>query len=260
MRYLSDAQGGMSRFTSMNSEWKDLVEKVGAGVTPRWNSNEVENTVSSWHQEQRDLSLMMSRKLGRSTELVLRNAYRRDPQKRLVDDSKALSEDKTLACKLRIPDAASDIDIKANLATKKISCSMSLDAPQDRQGEKAKVNWLVRQVKDAEPEGFYIKAIRPKKAENTQALLAEILEDPEALSSNNTEVKLTGFEIFYMKEPAPNRFSGKKVFIEELERTVPHFYEQVGQRLRVPSKSPPKMDSAPASSEDTQEESFSDEA
>lgn len=259
VRYLTDAPGGMSRFNRMNSEWKDIVGKVRLNSTLRQNSDEVENTVSSWHQEQRDLSLLMSRKLGRSIKLILKKAYRKSPHQRLRDDSKALAENKTLTCTLRIPHAAADLNIKADLATRTIVCSMGLNAPQNKQSEKAKVNWLRRQLSNVEPEGFYIKAIRPRRAENTQASLAEVLENPNALSSNSTDVKLTAFEIFYMKDLAGG-FSGSRVFIEELEQTVPHFYEQVGQHLRAYAEPPPKIvDSEPASSENTQEESWPEE-
>ena len=37
------------------------------------------------------------------------------------------------------------------------------------------------------------------------------------------------------------RFSGAKVFIEELEKAVPHFYQEVGQKLRAWVAPPPKL-------------------
>lgn len=53
-RYLSHDSSGITRFTSMNKEWKDVVGKVKSGALLGKNTEEVQNTVSSWHQEQRE--------------------------------------------------------------------------------------------------------------------------------------------------------------------------------------------------------------
>jgi len=249
VRYLSHDSSGISRFTSMNSEWRDVVGKVKSNASLHKTSQEVENTVSSWHQEQRDLCLVMSRKLGRTVRLRLSRAHRTDPQKRLRDDIEALIKNKTLSCDLEIPHAAADLNVRADLAKRTIVCSMRLDAPQDKKSTRAKVNWLSRQISNIEPRGMYIKALRTGRAQDTQASLAEVLKDPDVLLSDSTGVVPNVFEVFYMSDLA-GRFSGNKVFIDELEKAVPYFYEQAGQRLRAWVASPPRIKHAdPASSE-----------
>ncbi|WP_019568015.1 hypothetical protein [Thioalkalivibrio sp. ALMg13-2] len=252
VRYLGHDSSGISRFDSMNREWKDVVSKVKSGATLNKNSEEVENTVSSWHQEQRDLSLVMSRKLSRSVRLRLSRSHRTDPKKRLKDDSEILASKHVLECELEIPNAAAELHVTADLAKRVIVCCMKLAAPQDKKRASARVNWLRRQLAGIDTIGLFVKATRPGRAEATQAALADVLEDPDALESDNTDVVPTGFEVFYMSDLAA-RFSGNNVFIEELERAVPHFYEQAGQRLRAWVPPPPTIrrgDPAAPASED----------
>ncbi|WP_018881342.1 MULTISPECIES: hypothetical protein [unclassified Thioalkalivibrio] len=240
VRYLGHESSGISRFDSMNREWKEVVSKVKSGATLNKNSEEVENTVSSWHQEQRDLSLVMSRKLSQPVRLRLSRAHRTDPKKRLKDDSEILASKHILECELEIPNAAAELRVTADLAKRVIVCCMKVGAPQDKKRTSARVNWLRRQLTGIDTTGLFVKAIRPGRAESTQAPLADVLEDADALEPGNTDVVPTAFEIFYMSDLA-SRFSGSKVFIEELERAVPHFYEQAGQRLRAWVPPPPKI-------------------
>lgn len=239
-RYLSHDASGISGFDRMNPEWKDVVGHVKSGATLSKNAEEVINTVTCWHQEQRDLCLIMSRKLGRSVGLKLSRTHRTDPQARLKDDCETLVNENVLRCVLDVPHAATDLEVVANLTKRTIACSMKLAAPKDKKRTSARVNWLARQLTKAETGDMYVKAFRTGNAEETQVSLEAVLKDGSALDSDTTSVVPSRFEVFYMVDLA-GRFSGNKVFIDELEAAVPHFYEQVGQRLRAWVAPPPKI-------------------
>lgn len=240
LRYLGHESSGISRFDSMNREWKEIVGKVKSGAVLGKSTEEVENTVSSWHQEQRDLCLVMSRKLGRPVKLKLARAHRTDPVQRLKDDCEVLAKEKVLKCCLEVPDAAADLDVTADLTLRTIVCSMRLSAPQDKKRSTARVNWLTKQLAKAETESMFVKAVRPGRAEETQKPLAQVIEDAAVIESPATNVVPSAFEVFYMADLG-HRFAGNKIFIEELEKAVPHFYQQVGQRLRAWVAPPPKL-------------------
>ncbi len=93
---------------------------------------EVEDSVASWHQEERDLSLIMSRKLGREVRLKLSRAHTGDQAARLRDDCDELIATKSLSCTLDIPDAAAPLVLTAYLARRTLGCSMTLHAPKDK--------------------------------------------------------------------------------------------------------------------------------
>ncbi|AQZ95314.1 hypothetical protein ACFSB1_18010 [Halopseudomonas phragmitis] len=240
LRFFSHDSSGITRFESMNREWKDVVAKVKSGAVLSKTSEEVENTVSSWHQEQRDLCLVMSRKLRRQVKQKISKAHRGDPVLRLKEECEQLAKEQKLVCCLDIPDAAADLEIVADLTKRTIICSMRLAAPQDKLRSSARVNWLIKQVSKAKTDGIYVKAIRPGRAEETQTPLAKLLVDGNALETLSTNVAPSAFEVFYMADLGA-RFSGPKVFIEELEKAVPHFYQEVGQKLRAWVAPPPKL-------------------
>ncbi|SOB78190.1 hypothetical protein SAMN04488490_4051 [Marinobacter sp. LV10R510-11A] len=240
LRYLESDKSGISHFDQMNSEWKDVVNKVKSNAPLAKASDEVQNTIAAWHQEQRDLCLIMSRLTSSDVSLKLKNDHRLDPAKRLKDDADAFCKAPSLQCSLGIINAAADLDVTADLQRRMIYCSMRLTAPKDKQSTKARVNWLLRQLKKADPKGFYIRATRPGKAETTYQPLIDLRDSPELLESDTSNAAATTLEIVYEVDVA-GKFSGRKVFVEELEKAVPHFYQEAGQMLKAWAPQPPKI-------------------
>ena len=69
VRFLSHKSAGVTGFTSMPHEWSEAVEiiQAGGGILRREKGTPI---VGAWHQEIRDLSLRMSRILGRAVDLA----------------------------------------------------------------------------------------------------------------------------------------------------------------------------------------------
>lgn len=239
VRYFDHPSSGIHGFTSMNKHWKELVSAVGRTKLNK-SSAEIELTVSSWHQEQRDLCLIMSRLLNETVELKLGRAHTKDPVKRLKDDSEKLAAEHRLEVILNVPNAAADLVVTADLYGRSIFCGMKITAPKDKKSASARINWLLRQLSGCETDNFWIKAIRTGRAADTDARLADVLADKSCLEADDSAAVPTAFEVFYMLDLA-GRFSGSRVFIEELEKAVPYFYQQVGQFLRAWVAPPPKV-------------------
>lgn len=240
LRYLESDRSGISHFDQMNAEWKDVANKVKSNAPLAKTSDEVQNTIAAWHQEQRDLCLIMSRLTGSDVSLKLKNDHRLDPAKRLKDDADAFCKTPTLNCALHIINAAADLEVTADLQRRMIYCSMRLTAPKDKQSTKARVNWLLRQLKKTAPGGFFIRATRPGKAETTYQALKDLRDSPELLESDTSNTAATTLEVVYEVDLA-GKFSGRKVFVEELEKAVPHFYQGAGQLLKAWTPPPPKI-------------------
>src|SRR3546814_2632242 len=83
---------------------------------------------------------------------------------RLKDDAAMLAEQHQLSFELNVPDAASEITVVANLQRRSLEASMSLAAPEDRKGTKAKVNWLLRQLAGSDAAGIHVRARWPGRA------------------------------------------------------------------------------------------------
>lgn len=240
VRYYGHPSIGVSRFDRMNSDWKDLVAKVQAGaVIPRTDPS-VEASVSSWHQETRDLCLLMSRKLNRSVHAYMTKSHRDDPELRMKEDCDALVKAQRLCARLDIPDAAAPVEVVADLVRRSVCVYMSLTAPKDKKKTSARVGWLVKQLAKSSPENIYIRASWPGRSASTQVLLKDLREDLSAIEGGNKSLAPVAFEIMLIHDMA-GKFSGAKTFIEQLEEAVPRFYKNVGQHLRAYVAAPPKL-------------------
>lgn len=139
---------GIQRFTQMGKSWKNLNQTVTNDAALKKSAKEVEEGVACWFEEERDLCLQLSRHIGRPAETVIDRNLRDDPPARLRNGIDSLVKDRCLTSTFRIPDCAGDIEVKADLALRTITTSMKLKAPQDRKSTKARVNWLLRMLKE----------------------------------------------------------------------------------------------------------------
>ncbi len=240
VRHFRHESAGVSQFDRMNASWKDLVVKVQSDAPLRHDMPEVEDSVASWHQEERDLSLIMARKIGREVRLRLSRAHTSDQAQRLRDDCDELVATKSLSSTLDIPDAAAPLVVTAHLGRRTITCSMSLHAPKDRKRASARINWLLKQLAGAEPANVFIKASWPGRAPDTHASLAAARENTACLEADNANLAPVAFEVLMVRDLA-GKFSGARTFIEGLEDFVPQYYENIGQQLRAWVAAPPKV-------------------
>ncbi len=274
LRYLRHDSTGASGFDQMNSEWGDLVSLIQKSGAPKRNSPEVENTVGAWHQESRDLELVLSRKTGTNVDLKLSRAHQADQKKRLKADADQLVDEKVLTADYAIPDAAAPLEVCANLATRTIQARMRLKAPEDKKSGAARVNWLVRQIKADEEiekaaekakagkgpkrsfsiseDNLSIRAIWPGSAPHTQQPLSVVREDVETILHEDRSKTPTSLEVV-MSVGDGRSFGGSRKFIQLLENSVPEFYELVGQNLKPWQAPAPKVRKSPPDEDELQD-------
>lgn len=240
VRYFSHPSTGVSTFDRMNPEWKDLIGRVQSGAHIPRTDAAVERTVAAWHQEVRDLCLLMTRKVGRPVRIRLSRAHTADPNQRVRDECGTLAEQHELSCSLEIPDAAAPVNVLADVQRRTVFVSISLATPADRHRTTSKVNWLVRQLTKTRPEGIYVRALWPGRAPTTQASLSQLREDPGSIQGENQNLVPSQFEVRLVRDLA-GKFSGTKTFIQHLEEAVPYFYQEVGQYLRAYVPPPPQV-------------------
>lgn len=238
LRFLKHEKTGVAGFTQMNKGWPELVRGVAAQTPLKRSSEAVEEAVGAWLEEQRDLCLQLSRHVGAAVQLKLERKLRDDPVGRLKAEIGKLVESNALTATLQVPDAASDIDICADIARKTVSVAMNVKAPQDRVSAKARINWLLRMVKSDDPR-IIVRARWPGRGGATQASVAQARAAPEVLQPANAKLSPHGFEVILLEELG-RRFTGPRTFIEDVERLTPEFYDLVGQHLRAWTPPPPK--------------------
>ncbi len=241
VRYFEHSSSGIKRFDQMNAEWRSLVLGVRDGQSFSRSSPEIENTVASWHQEERDVCLILSRRIGEWVSFRLSRKHQADSELRLREACQSLAASQELHSGFTIPNAASDLEVTANLQRRTISCSMRVWAPGDRKRASARINWLVRQLRRVDGDDVIIRAFWPGRGASTQASLREVQTDTKCLESARAGAAPTSFEVVIIRDLA-GRFSGRRTFIEDLENLVPEYYDRVGQHLRPWAPPPPSID------------------
>jgi hypothetical protein len=248
VRFLGDPSTGIRSFDRMGTSWKDIVKTVQTGGALKKTDPKVEETVASWHEEERDLCLILSRQLGERVRLKIPHKHRNSPIERLKADCASLAETGQLVSTLKVPNAASDVQVVADLATRSVTVSMELAAPEDRKSTKARVNWVLRQISNADDPDIVIRTKWPSKVQDVTASLEAVRANLESVHTENPKLVPRAIEIALVRDIA-GKFAGSRTFIEHVEEIVPTFYAQIGQHLRAWRPAPPKASKAPLVSE-----------
>ena len=239
-RFLTHQSTGVKSFDRMPKSWTDVVQKVADGAPLHAKSDEAQETVAAWHQEIRDISLMLSRQLNVDVEIRLKRSHVLNPATREKEDAANLAEKHTLSAKLEVRHAAAPIDITADVGRRIIGASMTLFAPDNKKSTKGRINWVLRQLLKTPETDIHIKLHWHGRRVHAQHTLAELREDPEIASENNQDKQVHRFEICMIRQLG-KRFGRQKNFIDELEQMVSDFYEAVGQHLRAYQSQAPRV-------------------
>lgn len=239
-RFLSHESAGVRGFDRMPKEWSDLNKLVSSGGVIPAKSAEANAVINAWHQETRDLSLILSRMTETTVSEKLPRKHQGDPAQRQKDEFAELKEGNTLQSVLAVPDAAAPVEIVADLMRRAVSVGMTLRAPEDKKTTKARLNWLLRQIKTDQTENLYVRLLWPGKSEPTQHLVSELRETPEICDEGKQHLVAHGFHVFISRRLG-GRFTQQLNFIADLETIVPDFYGRVGADLKAWQRPAPRI-------------------
>jgi len=240
IRFLAHPSTGISSYDTMAPAWKELCGKIQAGAPIVRNSEVVSDAVASWHQEEKDLCLLLSRELASPVQIKMSRTQREDRLARLNDDADALCDTFRLISTFDTPNTAAPLEVTCDFRRRSVMCSMKLRAPEDKKRNTAKINWLLRQLSHTSDDRIFIRATWPRRANDTYEKLIDIRENPSILEVGHEEQSLISFEVT-MIESLTGSFSSPRKFIQIVEAFVPAFYRDVGEHLRAWIPPPPKM-------------------
>lgn len=258
-RFLTHESAGVKGFDRMPPEWAEINRLVSAGGKIPARSPDASVVLDAWHQETRDLSLILSRQTETVVHERLQRKHQTDPAQRRQDELQNLREDGQLKSVLDVPDAAAPIEVVADIARRSINVGMSLRAPEDKVSSKARVNWLLRQVRTEKTDEIYVRMNWPGRSESTQFQLSELLKDPAICEQGKNGLQVTSFHIFIARRLGA-KFTQQVNFIKEVEDVVPFFYREVGQNLQEWRKPAPKIRADRSAAEDVAVNALKDDA
>jgi hypothetical protein len=258
-RFLTHESAGVKGFDRMPPEWVEINRLVSAGGKIPAKSQEAIMVVDAWHQETRDLSLILSRQTETAVQEKLSRRHQTDPAQRRKDELQHLREDGQLRSVLDVPDAAAPVEVVADIARRTIDIGMSLRAPEDKVSSKARVNWLLRQVKSERIDDVFVRMMWPGRSESTQFQLSELIKDPTICEKDKNGLQVSRFHIFIARRLGA-RFTQQVNFIKELVDVVPFFYREIGQNLQEWRKPAPKIKADRSAAENVAVGSLQDDA
>jgi hypothetical protein len=219
--------------------WKNVSNDIRAKVPINKNSEDLENAINSWYQEEADIALILSRNLGVMAKTPLRNDIT------LKRDKTKLIKDYSLSGQVSVKDAVSDIKILVDFERRSVSLKNSV-LPPNNIGTVARVSWIKKQIencKKAEPVIF-------NKINDKVWIEADIKFARENLKVNFNEIEelyelSKGKEIqrFYVSvmDGFGAKFASEKGFVTLFEELVLNYYEGITQNLKNWSKPAPKL-------------------
>jgi len=239
LRFISHSSAGVEGFNQMPKSWVNVANLVQAGGTLSRN-HEIEEVAEAWQQEAKDLRLILSRQLGTFVHEKMKRTAWSDAKVKFDDDVKSLIERQVLSVTLDVPDAASPLSVNVDFKRRAILNSMYLKAPGDKVSNRARLNWLLRQIPEETDSSIHIRMYWPGSSVDTQLPLSELREEPDRIGEEKGKMTVVGFDVI-MPIDLGSRFTQTRTIIQELESGVPKFYETVGQHLRDWQPPAPKL-------------------
>ena len=220
VNYFESPKSGVLGFTQMKSGWTDVSQKINAGASLKMNDKDVDETVSSWLEEERDMSLILSRNLGLFVKSGNKK-YKESLLERIKKEKKSLVQNKYVESNLQIDGAVSDMTIRPNFGRKNIELSVNVSVPEDRK-LRPQLTWMRNQINSCKKKNHELF----KKFENGLMLDVNVkfLSNPIRVPLSELEdahEKLLGKEIKSLSVVYINylgkKFESRKLFVTNLE-------------------------------------------
>ena len=252
IRYLSDSRSGAVAFEGMGSGWT-TVRDGARDQTLRKTDEAVIATVARWDDLVRYLALSLTTELGRQVKHVLPAAERTSAGRRqaLVD---SLVSAGRLYADLQIPNVAGVLSISADLRSRQVIASTSVDAPREGTA-KGRVSWLLRQLQAA-PSNLTVEARVTWKPTSLASPLSVVQENPSVLYPEKGR-EIRSFTLTLVSNMGTKRDSGRGSFAESVMNISRTFYGEVLEKLRGWKAPPPKL-KRPAEEDESRQEAVAE--
>lgn len=234
VRYLEEKKSGVCGFTQMKPGWKTVVEKINSGSSLKIGDTDVEDTIVSWFQEEKDLSLILSRKLGLLVQSG-ENRYKGKLKNRIEDTKKSLLLKYYLSSVLRVKGAVSDIRISAFFKQRIVTLSVSLLAPRNKK-TRGQISWIMRQLENCQKRGGNeFDAVKDEIKidvlyKNTSKYDRMGLRSIESIYDDIKGREIKEFRVVQIKDFGKN-FASRNKFVDTIELMLEKYYKAIVQHL-----------------------------
>jgi hypothetical protein len=246
VRYLEHSRSGAIDFDDMGPLWVTVRNAVAAG-TLRSGDKGALDVADRFDQLLSYSAMQLSRHLGVTVQPVLNRSELADPAGRRFAQATHLVTSGALSGGLRIPNAIAPMQVTVDLRAGKVSTSVSFAAPADGR-QVTKVNWLLRQLKEA-PVDVRVDAVTAwSRGDGTSELLGALRANP-GLLVEDAKRDIRSFTVTLARTAGSKRGQGRGSFVGSVLELVDDFYRDVVQLLRPWTPSAPKVKTVDGASE-----------
>ena len=237
--YLDGPKSGVNGYHKMKDGWKNTIEKITDRRTFKIDEPDVIEAIESWHEEERDMALLLSRKLGVFVKSTSRKASS------IKDDAKRLKTKSELLGNLSIKNSVSDIKIRLDFEVKTVSMSVKVIPPQDK-GTKGRISDVRRQLENAKRKNELVfnkisdDLLLEADVKHARQNIRVSLSDIELILDEANGREIQSFNIVLMSK-FKAKFSSNKGFITEIESMVLEYYAGIVQYLTNWDRPAPKL-------------------
>lgn len=237
IRYLEHPNAGAVDFSDMGEHWVGVRDAVKNG-TLRHSDKKAFEVAGKWEELVSFAALRLGRQLGTEVQEVLSVKERYDISLRVANIVDAMVAHGIMPGAIRIPNAISDIAIKADLRARQIVASVSLAAPREGKAT-TRINWLLRQLKLSSPD-IRLDSWGLRSRSSMSDLLANVRSNQSLLVPvDNREI--VSFTVSLARPMGLKRLVGKRSFIDSVLDAIDDFYGDVVQHLREWQPAAPKL-------------------
>ena len=255
IRYLEHPRSGAATFDDMGPAWVPVRQAVASGSL-RATDRKVDELARSWDQLVRGLCLRLTSELGVEVGQVLPRGLATDAVARSAATVSGLVENGSLRTTLRVPGAVGPMTVVADLRTGQLRTSVDLDAPREG-GTTRRVNWLLRQLKDA-PDELLVEASFLRRQDSLCEPLRVVRADPTVLALDSA-TELRQLRLTCLTKLGTKRNGVQGAFIPSVNSGVEAFYASVVQALKPWNAPAPKMPAAAAAADGSEAAADPDE-
>lgn len=240
LHYFDHDQSGVLGYSRMKSEWKELADSIRAQKHLKATDSYIKEALLSWNEEEKNLSLLLSRKLGALVKPIGKS------NDNLKEDIKTVIKEHVINGGISVKNAVSDIKIKIEFKRRVVSMSIKVIPPATKKNQ-GKITWIARQLEacNKKTESIFTKLksnilveanIKFAK-ENLKVSLSQMNILPE-LAKDKKDIQ--DFKIILFQEFGANLGSQKK-FVEQMEVMMLNYYEGIVQHMSSWKQPAPKV-------------------
>ncbi len=227
IRYMEYPGSGALMFDDMGGHWVDVRNALQTG-TIRSTDEGVHEVAARWDQLVNYLCLQLSGRLGENVRPLLTRKEGEDQRMNLL--VRSLVDSGLLSTTIRIPNTVAPLELSTDLHSMTATASIEIASPEDLKKPTARVNWLLRQLRDA-PADLRVDVLFSRTKVTSSDLLASVRQDPRRVLPDNHRLP-RAFVLALSASVGSKRKAGKGGFITDVSHLLDRFYRDVVQQLK----------------------------